>query len=225
MKKTLFFILSATCVISAVILASLALKMQNMSFLSVVAVSLLCIPFFLSYERNDKNNRITVIIAVMTALAVIGRFVFAETPGFKPVTAVVIITGIYLGPQAGFMTGALSALISNIYFGQGPFTPFQMFAWGITGFLAAILNKNGLLEKKVPLIIYGALAGVLFSLIMDVYTVLIMTGGFSFLKYITAITSSAWFTGIYTFSNIVFLLLMMIPADRIMKRIKIKYDV
>jgi len=225
MKKPLILILSILSVILAVIFAAAALRLENMSFLSAAAAALLCIPFFLGYEKNGKNSRITVIVAVMSALAVVGRFIFAEAPGFKPVTAIVVITGIYLGPQAGFMTGSLAALISNVYFGQGPWTPFEMLAWGFTGFVAGIINKRGFLEKKIPLLIYGALAGVMYSLIMDIYTVLIMTGGFSLIKYITAVISSAWFTGIYAISNVTFLLLIMVPADRIMKRIKKKYGI
>ena len=84
--------------------------------------------------------------AAMTALSVSGRFLFAMLPGFKPVTAIIIITALYFGAQAGFMTGALTALISNIYFGQGSWTPFQMLAWGIVGLLGGILS--GYLKKN-----------------------------------------------------------------------------
>ena len=224
MKKHIPSIISILSVIIALLSAAVSLKYYNMSFLSVISAALLCVPFFIGYEKSEKNHRITVIVAVMTALAVIGRFIFAQIPGFKPVTAVVLITGIYLGHQAGFMTGALAALISNIYFGQGPWTPFEMLAWGITGFGAGFLNVNGLLEKKIPLLIYGAFSGLIYSLIMDIFTVISFTGSFSAEKYITAVIGSAYFTGEYAFSNVVFLLLIMVPAEKIMKRLQKKYD-
>lgn len=223
MKKHIPLIISIFSIIIALICAAVSLKYHDLSFLSVIAAALLCAPFFIGYEKSEKNSRITVIVAVMTALAVVGRFAFAQIPGFKPVTAVVIITGIYLGRQAGFMTGALAALISNIYFGQGPWTPFEMLAWGITGFGAGLLNISGLLEKKIPLLIYGAFAGLIYSLIMDIFTVISFTGSFSAEKYITTVIASAYFTGEYAFSNIVFLLLIMVPAEKIMKRLQKKY--
>ena len=102
----------------------------------------LCVFHFISFEKGKNDARRIVIIAVMTALSVAGRFVFAPIPFFKPVTAIVIITAIYLGSEAGFITGAFSAVVSNFYFGQGPWTPFQMLAWGLIGFLAACLLKN-----------------------------------------------------------------------------------
>lgn len=117
-------------------------------------------------------------LAVMTALSVAGRFIFAPIPFFKPVTAMVVIAGMYFGAEFGFLTGALSAVISNFYFGQGAWTPFQMFSWGIIGFIAGILSSR-LIRSKIILVIYGALAGVVYSLIMDIWTVLWMDGMFN----------------------------------------------
>jgi energy-coupling factor transport system substrate-specific component len=125
---------------------------RKYAFVSLTLSVVACIPFFVSFEKGKNDARRIVIIAVMTALSVAGRFVFAPIPFFKPVTAIVIITAIYLGAEAGFITGAFSAVVSNFYFGQGPWTPFQMFAWGLIGFLAGLLAKR-LLESKVLLII------------------------------------------------------------------------
>src|SRR5690625_555467 len=107
-------------------------------FISFVIVILTMIPFFLTFEKKDSSIRYMVIIAVMTALSVVGRFLFAAIPGFKPVTAIVILPAIYFGAEAGFLLGALTALLSIIYFGQGPWTPFQMFAWGIIALIAGL---------------------------------------------------------------------------------------
>src|SRR5690625_3847939 len=110
-----------------------------------------------------------VVIAVMIALAVVGRFLFLAIPGFKPVTAIVIITAVYFGAEAGFLVGALSALISNLYFGQGPWTPFQMFAWGAIGLIAGLpFIRIYLMRSKWLIMLFGAFSGVLFSLLMDI---------------------------------------------------------
>lgn len=112
---------------------------------SVCIALLSCLPFFLAFEKKNGNVQLAVILAVMTALSVLGRFAFAAIPHFKPVSAIVIITGMYLGAQSGFLCGALSAVLSNILFGQGPWTPFQMLAWGLIGLFAALLG--GILKK------------------------------------------------------------------------------
>lgn len=197
---------------------------RKYAFVSLALSVVACIPFFVSFEKGKNDARRIVIIAVMTALSVAGRFVFAPIPFFKPVTAIVIITAIYLGAEAGFITGAFSAVVSNFYFGQGPWTPFQMFAWGLIGFLAGLLAKR-LLESKVLLIIFGALSGVAFSFIMDVWTTLWADGTFNIARFIASITTAAPFTVVYMVSNVIFLLLLTKPIGRKLQRLKIKYGI
>src|SRR5699024_11866252 len=149
-------------------------------FISFVIVILTLIPFFLTFEKKDSSIRYMVIIAVMTALSVVGRFLFAAIPGFKPVAAVVILTAVYFGSEAGFLVGALTAFISNIYFGHGPWTPFQMFAWGIIGLIAGLPWIRLMLQKyKWMIVMMGLFAGVLFSLLMDFWTVLSIDSAFN----------------------------------------------
>lgn len=197
---------------------------RKYAFVSLALSVVACIPFFVSFEKGKNDARRIVIIAVMTALSVAGRFVFAPIPFFKPVTAIVIITAIYLGAEAGFITGAFSAIVSNFYFGQGPWTPFQMFAWGLIGFLAGLLAKR-LLESKVLLIIFGALSGVVFSFIMDVWTTLWADGTFNIARFIASITTAAPFTVVYMVSNVIFLLLLTKPIGRKLQRLKTKYGI
>lgn len=197
---------------------------RKYAFVSLALSVVACIPLFVSFEKGKNDARRIVIIAVMTALSVAGRFVFAPIPFFKPVTAIVIITAIYLGAEAGFITGAFSAVVSNFYFGQGPWTPFQMFAWGLIGFLAGLLAKR-LLESKVLLIIFGALSGVVFSFIMDVWTTLWADGTFNIARFIASITTAAPFTVVYMVSNVIFLLLLTKPIGRKLQRLKTKYGI
>jgi energy-coupling factor transport system substrate-specific component len=147
---------------------------------------------------------------------------FAAIPGFKPCTAIIIIAGIYFGRQQGFTVGALTALISNIYYGQGMWTPFQMTVWGLTGFFSGIFSKA--LQKSKPLlIIFGIISGVAFSLIMDLWSCLWADKTVILSRYLTLITTSAPFTLTYALSNTVFLLLFNKPARRIFTRIKKKF--
>lgn len=153
------------------------------------------------------------LIAVLTALSVVGRLLFGALPGFKPVTAMVVLTAMYFGSEAGFLTGALTAVLSNFYFGQGPWTPFQMFTWGLLGFVAGYL-RNRLKSSAVFLAVYGAFAGVAFSLLMDVWTALWIDGAFNPARYGAAVATSLGYMAIYAVSNVVFLLLLRKPMGR-----------
>jgi uncharacterized membrane protein len=182
------------------------------------------VPFFTVFEKNNTATSRLVLIAVMTAFSVLGRFVFTFIPFFKPVTAMVVITGIYLGAEAGFLTGALSALISNFLFLQGPWTPYQMFAWGIIGFIAGISSK--LFKKSIFIIAaYGAVAGVLYSFILDLNTIMWMDKVFNLKRYLVIISSSAPFTLTYVISNVIFLLALAKPIGKKLRRVTTKFGI
>ena len=180
--------------------------------------------FLLSFERKQTGNSKLILIAVMTALSVAGRLLFAALPGFKPVTAMVVLTAMYFGGEAGFLTGALTALLSNFYFGQGPWTPFQMFTWGLLGFFAGLL-RNLLKSSAIFLAVYGAFAGVAFSLIMDVWSALWVDGTFQLARYAAAVATSLGYMAIYAVSNVIFLLLLRKPMGQILGRVQEKYGI
>ena len=170
----------------AVILGVVVFKDRSYAWVSLCVALFSLVPLFLTFEKKDTNTTKLVILAVMIALSVAGRFLFSFIPHFKPVTAMVVITGIYMGYEYGFICGAFTALISNFIFGQGPWTPFQMFAWGLIGLLAGLLAK--VLQKNIIiLLVFGALAGVLFSFLMDVWTTFWYDGTFNFSRFIANI--------------------------------------
>lgn len=192
---------------------------------AVLMAFLCCVPFFMSFESRAPMAREIVLVSVMTAFSVAGRFIFAFVSFFKPVTAIIVISAMHFGPQAGFMTGAMSALISNIYFGQGAWTPFQMLCWGLIGFIAGLLNKKGLLEKAVPLCVYGVFAGALYSVVMDVWTVLSADGTLNSARWTAALITALPVTMMYCISNAVFLLVLKKPLGNKLKRLKTKFGV
>lgn len=123
---------------------------------SLLLILYAMIPFFLAFEKRRPQARELVVLAVMCAIAVVSRLVFIWVPHFKPMAAIIIIAGVAFGAEAGFLVGAMSALVSQFFFGQGPWTPWQMFAFGMAGFLAGIFHQKGLLPKKrLPLCIFG----------------------------------------------------------------------
>ncbi len=222
MKKTIS-VLAAAGVAAAAVFGAVISGGKGFWFASAAASLLCCVPFFLSFEKRAPSAGELVLVAVMTAFSAAGRFIFAPIPFFKPVSAVVMISGRHFGPQAGFMTGALSAIISNIWFGQGPWTPFQMLCWGLIGAAAGLARD--ILQKPLPLCIAGVIAGISYSFIMDVWTVLSMNGSFTFGLWIAAITSALPVTAIYCVSNVTFLLVLNRPLGKRLERIKTKYGV
>ena len=203
-----------------VIIGSVAFGEKRYLILSFGVAILALILFMTGIEKKNIGSRRMVLVAIMTAIAVIGRFI----PLFKPITAVCVMTAMYLGAESGFLCGALSVLISNIYFGQGPWTPFQMLGFGLIGLIAGYLSKP-LIKSRVFLLVYGALAGVAYSMIMDVWTVLWFSGGFDLNMYLTAIGAALPYTVLYMISNVGFLLLLRKPVGEKLGRIKLKYGI
>ena len=160
MKKIFPYLIYAVAFPLLAIGGAFIFKDKFYSWITLAAVLLACLPFFIRFEKKETDAKTLILISVMIALSVVGRFIFSPLPGFKPVTAMTVLTAMYFGSDAGFMTGALTAVISNFYFGQGPWTPFQMFSWGIIGLLAGIFAKK-LKKSKVFLSVFGALAGIL----------------------------------------------------------------
>ena len=135
---------------------------KSYGVLSILVLLECMAPFALIFEGRKPKARELVLIAALCALAVAGRAALFMLPGFKPVAALVILSGVAFGGETGFLVGAMSMLTSNVLFGQGPWTPFQMFAMGLIGFLAGVCFQKGLLRAgRAPLAIFGAVSVVL----------------------------------------------------------------
>lgn len=119
---------------------------------SVLIMIYSMLPFFAEFESRKPQARELVTLAVMCAIAVASRAAFIWAPNFKPIGGIVMITAMAFGPQAGFMTGSLSLIVSDMIFGQGPWTPWQMFSFGLLGFISGLLARKGILTEKRPLI-------------------------------------------------------------------------
>ena len=120
------------------------------------------VPFFLIFESRKPKARELVVIAVLCAIGVASRAAFFMLPQFKPVMALTIIAGVAFGGETGFLVGAMTMLMSNVMFSQGPWMPWQMFCMGIIGFLAGVLFRKGWLRRsRVSLCTFGALSAIL----------------------------------------------------------------
>ena len=146
-------------------------------FISLLILLECMLPFFLIFEGRKPQARELVLIAVLVALNVAGRAAFFMLPEFKPVVAMTILAGVAFGGETGFLVGAMTMLVSNMLFSQGPWTPWQMFAMGMIGFLAGVLYRKGVLRRsRLSLCIFGVLAStVIYGGIMNPASALMWT--------------------------------------------------
>lgn len=211
--------LPAAAIPLAVIAGAIFFK-DSYTIISLLTATLTLLFFFAGIEKKKLSARRLTLTAVITALSVAGRFI----PVFKPVTAFAVTAGICLGGEVGFTVGAMSALISNIWFGHGPWTPFQMLAWGLIGHIAGTLHTP-LRRSSTLLYLYGAASGVLYSLIMDVWTVLWYQGKLDMTLYAASVLTSLPHMIVYAVSNVIFLAVLFRPFRKKLDRIKLKYGI
>jgi len=197
---------------------------------SVVLIVLAIVIFVRSFERKKAGTKDVVLLSVMISLGVVGRLVFFMIPQFKPCAAIVIITGIMLGKQAGFLSGIMTAFISDMFFGMGPWTLWQMIGFGLIGLISAIIFNQERIEKmggfaKLILCTYGFLVTfLLYGLLMDTATVFMVTDKPKLSTFIATYSAGIVFNMIHGISTFIFLYLMANPLSKKIKRILIKYQ-
>ena len=200
------------------------LRLPNAALVTSACAIVALVPFFVSFEAERRRARDIMPIIVMTALAVAGRLIFAPVPAVKPVTALIIITGLCFGRDEGFITGALTMLVSNIFFGQGPWTVWQMFAWGIIGLIAGLIGRAKPLKKLYVLVPFAVLSAFAYSLIMDVWTVGTLMDGLFSGAAIAVFVNGLLFNIPHAIMNGVLCFLLFKPMNKRFERIKTKYD-
>lgn len=141
----------------------------NWALLSALLIGLALLTFFWSFEKRRLNSKEITLIATMASLAAISRVPFAAIMSLQPTTFLVMITGYVFGPHTGFMVGAAAALVSNFFLGQGPWTPWQMFCWGMCGVAAALLSGRLKGFQLIPFVVLGGVCGYLFGWIMNIW--------------------------------------------------------
>lgn len=220
LRQVLRWVIPCLAIPLLVLLGATVLDAKRHLLVSFGVALLAVVLFITGFERKLTGSRRMVLVSVMTALCIAGRFI----PFFKPVTALTIITAMYMGGESGFLVGAMAAVLSNFYFGQGPWTPFQMLAWGMIGLLAGWLHRP-LKRSRALLLVYGVLSGLIYSLMMDVWTVLWYDGGFRWKLYLSALVTALPHTLLYSASNFIFLWFLAKPFGEKLERVRIKYGV
>lgn len=195
--------------------------------ISLLVLLEIMLPFVLLFERRGPTARELVLLAVLAALAVAGRAAFYALPNFKPVLALVVISGVALGGEGGFLVGALAMLLSNIVFGQGPWTPWQMFAMGMVGFLAGLLYRRGVLRRgRLSLCIYGALAAAfIYGPIMNLSSAFTWYTELSWQTVLAYLVSGFPVDLVHAAATVLYLWLFSEAMLEKLDRIKVKYGI
>ncbi len=194
-------------------------------FTSLLVILEVMLPFFLSFENKKPKAREITIISVLCALGVAGRVALFMFPQFKPVIALIIITGLSFGSETGFLTGAIIAFVSNFYFGQGPWTPWQMFASGIIGYISGIISGVKIIrEKRWVLSIFGFFATIiLYGLFANLSSVFMWQESPSWEMLLSVYLAGLPMDILHGISTGVFLWFLWEPLSEKLERLKLKY--
>lgn len=184
--------------------------------------------FCLRLEKKKPQARELVTLAVMSAIAVAARAAFVMVPHFKPMSGVIMISGMAFGPGAGFFIGAVSAFVSNFMFGQGAWTPWQMLAYGMAGALGGLLKGKELSGMKRILLtaVYGFVVIVaIVGPILDTSSIFLMPDVNSAEACAAIYLSGLPLNAVHGVATFVTLLLLSRPMLEKLNRIKVKYGV
>lgn len=193
--------------------------------ISAIILLLSMIPFLLSFERSAPTAREMALLAVLIALAVASRAVFYLVPQFKPIAAVVIVSAVCLGAERGYIIGAFSAFVSNFIFGQGIWTPFQMVALGLVGFLAGLIFKKVKPNRWSLSIVGFLLTFALYGIIADSSSVLVMVTDYNWSSVLAVYGAGVPFSAIFGAATVIFLFLFGEAFIKKLDRINTKYGI
>jgi energy-coupling factor transport system substrate-specific component len=193
---------------------------------SVVVLSVALAIGFAWYEHSRPPARVLALVAALAALAAIGRVAFAAFPNVKPTTDIVLFSGYALGGPPGFAVGAVAALVSNVFLGQGPWTPWQMAAWGVVGLGGTAFGRlmRGREPNRLLLALVCGLFGFVFGALMDLYQ-WTLAAEHTLASYLAVSATSLPFNIAHAAGNVVFALLLGPAFIRALERYRRRFEV
>ncbi|HEX6023394.1 MAG TPA: DUF6580 family putative transport protein [Solirubrobacter sp.] len=181
---------------------------------------------FVWYERTHPTTRVLALVATLAAMAALGRVAFAALPNVKPTTDIVLISGYALGGAPGFMVGAVAALASNLFFGQGPWTPWQMAGWGAVGLFGAALARvsRGNLPR-IPFALCAGVAGLGFGAVMNLHLWVTYSGDHTLAKLGATFATSIPFDLAHATGNVLFCFAFGPVLIRALRRYRTRFEI
>lgn len=226
MRNTLIKILEPLILVSvpATLLLCAFFQHENSAFLTFAVAIAGVLLYFLGYEKSKPPLRQIMPTATLGAIAAAGRIIFAPIPDFKPVSAICIISGVVFGRRSGFMVGALAALVSNFFFGQGPWTPWQMYSWGLIGYMAGVLNGVCAFNHRPALYAYAFISPLFYGFILNSWYIIGWVHPITWQTALAAYAAGLPLDVIHSIATVTFLAILYEPWKRKLLRIKSKFD-
>ena len=226
MKKLI--VINIAIILSLMVLS--LIKTQDLEkYFGLISLLLLAIIIFtllMAFESRPSGSKDIATIAILGAFSAASRIPFAGIPSFQPSTFIIIAVGAVMGPYAGFMVGIETALISNFFLGQGPWTPWQMLAWGLAGVFGSFLKrwigkKNGI----YALMVLGAVYGYIYGLIMNIWYWLAFIYPHTIESFLLVWSLSVYFDTLHSIGNVLFSDVFGIQLLKILIRFKVRFGV
>lgn len=196
---------------------------QHYLLFSFLIIGTILFLFFRRFELKEVQGREIVLLSMLAAIGAVSRVPFAGLPSVQPTSFVIISAGYVFGRESGFLVGAAAAIVSNIFLGQGPWTPWQMFSWGLMGFSAGAFRRLHLMEKVWFQCAFGFVWGFLFGWIMNLWIIVGNIENFSFEFFLGIYIMSFSHDLAHALSNVFFIVLFSRKWVKILNRFKKKY--
>lgn len=215
-------ILAGAAVVAGLIMGKLQLIHENWGICAALLLSIALLVFFASFEGSKVSSREVGVIAVLAALAAVSRVPFAPIAGVQPTTFLVMVSGYVFGARSGFMVGAIAALASNFFMGQGPWTPFQMLFWGLIGASAGLLGVVRPNASRAVMVSFGIIWGYLFGWLMNLFLVVVFIKPLTWKTVFLAYAASFPMDTMHALSNVCFYLLLGPQVIKVLRRFREK---
>lgn len=223
--KLLTFYITVFSLVGIILWQIFLAESVNYYVVSVMILVLSMLPLFASFEKSVVSAREITLTSTLIAIAVVSRVAFYLIPQVKPISAVVIASAVCLGAERGYIIGAFSAFVSNFIFGQGYWTPFQMVALGLVGLIAGLIFKKIKVNKWTLSIVGFVLSSVLYGVIVDISTVLMLSSSELNIKSaLSVFVAGVPFSLTFGVATAVFLFLFGTAFIKKIDRVNTKYD-
>ena len=216
-------ILASIIGMTTLLISSLLVSGKQYLLLSFIFLAMGMYPLYQRFERRKMTAREIVFIAVLATIAAVSRVPFAMLPSVQPTSFVIIVAAMILGKESGFVIGATAALVSNMFLGQGPWTLWQMFCWGLMGYTAGLLGKTPFLQEMWGRLVFGFIWGFIFGWIMNLLYVICFIKPLTALNFLKAYSASFYFDLAHALSNVFFLFFFSASWLKIIQRFQKKY--
>ncbi|MDY6893684.1 MAG: ECF transporter S component [Chloroflexota bacterium] len=227
MKKSrlflaLIFVTGIAAVVIPMISPNSSSALMNWGLIATTVVILAIMAFFFEFEAAAISSKEIALIAMLGTISAVLRIPFAALPSVQPSTYLIICSGYVFGPVAGFMVGALTALVSNFFLGQGPWTPYQMLAWGLIGVCAAYLRRFNL--GRVWLVVFGIVGAYLYGWLVNTWYWVSFIYPLSFKTFLVYQLNSIWLDTFHAIGNALFLGLFGMKTISILERFRRRFN-